>query len=58
MNQVSYQIVKELLIKLVKQCYSDIVNGAIKVVFENGHLTVKRCSENDPIAFNIDFKLV
>lgn len=58
MNQISYQIIKELLIKLVKQCYNDIVNGAIAVVFENGHLNVKRCSKDDPITFNIDFKLV
>lgn len=54
MNQVIY----ELLIKIIKQIHRDFVDGAIKIVFENGHLKLSRNSENDQLSFCFDCKLV
>lgn len=50
MNQIIY----EFLIKTVKQIRKDIVDGAIKIVFENGHLKLSRYSENDSLSFCFD----
>lgn len=54
MNQFIY----EFLIEIIKQIRKDIVDGAIKIVFENGHIKVSRSSRNDSIAFCFDYKLI
>lgn len=54
MNQIIY----EFLIKTIKQIRKDIVNSAIKIVFENGHLKLSRYSENDSLSFCFDCKLI
>ena len=54
MNQIIY----EFLIKTIKQIRKDIVDGAIKIVFENGHLKLSRYSENDSLSFCFDCKLI